>query len=103
MVRQEENATHEGRTLYWNPERSKQDRAQQWVLGKIKKYLYDHNAHEGVELFSHDDVDHDLQTGVVWIKQDRVVEVVDEDLAIKPGETLDPKVLYTIRRYPCVG
>jgi len=61
------------------------------VLGKIKKYLYEHNAHEGVELFTHDDVDHDLKSGVVWVKRDRVVEVVGEDLTIKAGETLDQK------------
>ena len=91
LIRQEENATHEGRTLYWNPDRSKQDRAKQWVLGKIKKYLYEHNAHEGVELFTHDDVDHGLKSGVVWIKRDRVVEVVGEDLTIKAGVTLETK------------
>ena len=47
--------------------------------------------HKGVELFPHDDVDHDLKSGVVWIKRDRVVEVVGEDLTIKAGETLDQK------------
>ena len=60
-------------------------------MGKIKKYLYDQNMHEGVELFTHDDVDHDWKIGVVWIKRDRVVEVVGEDLTIKAGETLDQK------------
>ena len=78
-------------TLYWNPDRTPDERALRRSLGKIKKFLITNNSRDGTNLFAAEDVVTEARrgNGTVWIKRDKVAEI--RNLKIVPLQQFTSK------------
>ena len=78
-------------TLYWNPDRTPDERALRRSLGKIKKFLITNNSRDGTNLFAAEDVVTEARrgNGTVWIKRDKVAEI--RELKIVPLQQFTSK------------